>query len=352
MGWKTIMKIITMAALALISVLMANTISAQDAIEVDIIKLSPIYLETMNRLDSLRTTPDQAIALLNDALTKITEPFERSNIIFWELPALLCEQKNYRAAFEVLKGGQIEGLFYAFIMGENNFPSYITNFQQFDDFQPFLDENRRLRTEAQKTAKLEYVVQLPKNYSPEKKYPLILIFHGGFGSHIQQTQDWHSPKLESDYITAYLQGDQCAGSFLRSFQRDSVDKIITAYKQIKDKYSIDTTRVFTGSQSAGAHISLKLMLNEMIPIKGMVLVIPTTPPMDSTQIKKAAERGVKLAILAGETDPRISRTKEMVENFSKLGLQNTFKIFPGKGHEFPDKFPEQIDLSLDYINGQ
>ena len=330
-------------------IVIANSSFAQNVVEVPKVNLSSFYLDVMNKLGDLRTSPESAIKLLNDALPKITNPYERFNLIFWELSSLYCEIGKYEKGFEILKNGQTEGLFYPFILGQNKFPPYVVNFEKFDDFQSFLDENKKLRSAAQETAKSEYIVQVPKNYSKDKKYPLLIVLYGGFGSHIQQMQDWHSPKLESEYITVYMQGDLCMGSFLRSYPRDNVDQFVTAYNQIANKYPVDTTQVLIGAQSAGAYHSFMLMLDELIPVKGMILAFPGTPQLDFAKVKKAAERGVRVSILAGENDPRVIRTKELAVDLDKQGLQNRFIIFSEKGHEFPDNFPKQIDLSLDFI---
>ena len=329
--------------------IIANPLFAQNVIEVSKTNLSSLYTETLSELDNLRITPEAALKSLTEILPNITNPFERFYFIFWEIPALYCELGKYEDGFDVLKMGQKEGLFYPFILGQNKFPPFVANFEKFDDFQSFLDENKKLREAAQQTAKFEYVVQLPKDYSKNKKYPLMIVLYGGFGSHTQQMQDWHSPKLESDYITAYMQGDQCMGSFLRSYSRDNADQFVIAYNQIINKYSVDTTRVLLGAQSAGAHHSFMLMLNEMIPVKGMILAFPGTSQLDLEKVKKAGERGVRVSILAGEYDPRVIKTKEMAVNMDKQGLQNRLIISSEKGHEFPDNFPKQIDLSLNYI---
>ena len=329
--------------------IIANPLFAQNVIEVSKTNLSSLYTETLSELDNLRITPEAALKSLTEILPNITNPFERFYFIFWEIPALYCELGKYEDGFDVLKMGQKEGLFYPFILGQNKFPPFVANFKKFDDFQSFLDENKKLREAAQQTAKFEYVVQLPKDYSKNKKYPLMIVLYGGFGSHTQQMQDWHSPKLESDYITAYMQGDQCMGSFLRSYSRDNADQFVIAYNQIINKYSVDTTRVLLGAQSAGAHHSFMLMLNEMIPVNGMILAFPGTSQLDLEKVKKAGERGVRVSILAGEYDPRVIKTKEMTVNMDKQGLQNRLIISSEKGHEFPDNFSKQIDLSLDYI---
>lgn len=322
---------------------------AQNVIEVQETNISGLYLKTLSQLDNLRNKPEEAIKILTETLPQITNPFERFNLIFWEIPALYSELGKFEEGFDILKMGQKEGLFYPFIMGQNKFPPYVGNFEKFDDFQSFLEENKKLREAAQADAKLEYIIQLPIYYSKDKQYPLMIILYGGFGSHRQLKMDWHSPLLESEYITAYMQGDQCVGSFLRSYPKDNVDQFVAAYKQISIKYSVDTTRVVLAAQSAGAHNSFILMLDELIPIKGMILAFPSSPQLDLQKLKRAGERGVKVVLLAGEYDPRVIKTKEIAVEMDKQGLKNRFIISSEKGHEFPDNFPHQIDLSLDFI---
>lgn len=331
--------------------ILISSATAQNVVEVSGLNLSPLYTDVIKKLENLRTSPESALNLLNETLPKISSQYERFNLIFWEIPALLCELERYEDGFEVLKKGQKEGFFYPIFIEPNKFPSYIINFENLNDFQSFMLENDRLKTAAQDTTEFEYVVRLPHNYSKNKKYPLVMILHGGFGSHTQLMQDWHSTKLDSGFITVYTQGDRCLGNFLLGYSRDKTEMFVNAWKQISKKYPVDTTNVILASQSAGAHHSLKLMLDEMIPVTGMILVIPAVPELDIEKLKKASKRGIRIAILAGENDPRLIKTKEMSIEFEKLGLINRLNIFPGKGHEFPDNFPHQIDLSLDFILG-
>jgi predicted esterase len=340
---------------ALLLTIAAVPLRGSDVVEVKATETGERYAATMEQVDRLRESqPEAAAALLSELLASPdgASRFDRFQIVFWELPALLSEKGKYQEAFEILRKGQQEGFYYPFILQENKFPPYIGNLEKLEGFQDFLEENKKLRSKDQEKAAFEYIVSLPEGYSPTRKYPLLIVFYGGFGSHLQQMRDWRSGKLEREYITAYFQGDQCMGSYLRAYQRDNPDQMVEAFRQIRSRYAVDESRVFIGAQSAGTHFAMTIMLRELFPVMGTVLAFPGTPQIDEDLLKKAAARNSRVVILAGERDPRFQKTKELEALLGKCGLKFRFKSFLDMGHEFPKDFPAELARALEFLEEQ
>ncbi|MCP4177726.1 MAG: hypothetical protein GY756_08165 [bacterium] len=204
---------------------------------------------------------------------------------------------------------------------------------------------------ANEKANTEYMIRLPEGYNKNKKYPLIMIMHGGIGS-IQSLQSYYnSPKLKSDFITAFCQGGDIAGSFTRKFMRNQwQNRLKKVYKQVTAQYSVDTTKIILGGPSAGGFRSIYLGLNNDIPSKGLLLSYTVAPRnLDSTAFIKSAERGLKVALLCGENDWAIKQQKEFAYKLDKYGVENRFVVFPEKVHEYPDNWSYYLDTSLEFI---
>jgi predicted esterase len=323
---------------------------AQNVIEVQKPKISEIYLEVMEKTAKvLGQNPEEAIRLLKESLVQIVGDYERFNITF-RMFFIYSGMGKLQEALNILMEEQKEGFFYPVLTDEGKFLPYIEKLESYECFNKFIEENNRLKENEQKDAKFEYIVQLPGNYIEEKAYPLLMVLTGGWGSHIGLSENWYSVKLQSDYIVAYLQGVSCRGSYLRSYNRENMDNILEAYKQIINNYAIDTSQVILGGQSAGGRRAITLTLDELLPVDGLILAFPVVPSdLDIVKIKKAAEHNIRIAILTGENDFGLKKQKEAAVLFDKQGLANRFIIYPEKGHEFPDDFTKQIDLSLDFI---
>ena len=324
---------------------------AQHVVEVQKPDLSETYLTVTEKAARIKgQNPEESIRLLNEAMSQIDGDYERFQITFFHLFFIYSGMGRFQEALDVLIEGQKEGFFYPITTGERKYPSFVDVFKGFEGFDGFLEQNDRLKDEAQKDANFEYIVQVPDDYNEGKTYPLLLVLTGGWGSHIGLTEDWHSAKLQSDYVVAYLQGIRYRGSFLRSYNRENLDNVLEAYKQIVEKYAVDTSRVVLGGQSAGGRRALTLALDELLPATGLLLAFPVVPrDADFEKIDKAVERNVRTVFITGEKDRRFEQQKESAALFDKQGLPVRFVAYPEKGHEFPDDFPKQIDHGLDFI---
>lgn len=345
------MKTIIFFWIGIIFFLYSSTSSAE-VVEILKPELSGAYFEAAKlREQSIKHDPDKVIESISSVISKSSNPIEKFNLIFWELSFLYAENEKYDRCLQILEQGQDEGLFYPLQTGNSIWPKYLNQLKDLDRFNSFIEENNLLKQKAQENANFEYFVQLPQDYKSGTSYPLLIVLHGGFGSHYGSSEKWHSAKLDSQYIVAYLQGVQYRGSFLRSFMSSDFTNIVEAYDQIKQKYKVDTSRVILGGVSAGGMRSITIALNELIPTAGLLLAFPVKPEeLEDHKLQTAAETGLRAAVLCGENDWAIKQQKELGVIFDKNNIPNRFVVFSGKGHEYPDNFSGELDISIDFIS--
>ena len=270
--------------------------------------------------------------------------------MFLELSFLYAENDQYQDCYDILKRGQNEGLFYPLRVGERKWPEYLQVLESLDSFTAFLEKNDQLLQEAQAGAQFEYIVQLPAGYQKDRKYPLLIALHGGFGNHIESIKNWNSPKLDSEFVVAALQGTEFRGSFLRSYQLEDKARIAEAYRQVTQKYSIDTSRVIIAGPSAGGAWSIVLAQDKLIPAAGLILAFPVKPQsLDEQKLDSVASSGIRAAFLCGEKDWAIKQQKELGVIFDRHNIPNRFIVASGIGHDFPPDFSKEIDRSLEFI---
>lgn len=346
------MKQLKTSLLLAVLVLNIQTVFGQDIRELDFLALDPEFIELKHTLKEMNSTDDKrSIELCLEALETFKETSIRFDLIVWELSVHYANLKQYDACFDILKQGQQEGLFYFIRSGDRPFPAYIPELEKREGYETFLEKNQVLMDEARKTSMAEYMVQLPDDYNESKKYPLMLIMHGGIGSIPGIQYDYISEKLKREFIVAYFQGSIVRASGLRSFEmQEWQPKIKQGFEEIVSKYSVDTSRVILGGPSAGGYRSLLLGLDHTIPAAGLLLSFAVYPTdSDSTLFIQSANRGLKVALLCGENDWAIQQQKKLGYRMDTYGINNRFVVFPETGHGFPENWPTHLDTSLGFL---
>lgn len=347
-----------MRTLLVLSVLMflstINSSLAQEVVELPFVPLDPNFIKLSSTLEEIDEADNSKyIELCINALNKFNNPNIRYDLIYWELAIQYAKLKKYDKCFEILKKGQDEGQYYFIIEGDREYPSYLKELkkQNKNEYTSFIKQNKFLIEEANKSSNTEYMIQLPSGSNEKKKYPLLLVMHGGIGSIRSMQSNYSSPKLKNDYIVAFFQGSIMQGTNSRSFLRENWrNRVEEGFKQIIQKYPIDTSQVILAGPSAGGARALLLGLRNIIPAKGLLLSYAVAPGnLDSLAYIDAAGRGIKIALICGENDWAIKQQKELAYKFDKYGIQNRFVVFPEKGHEFPDNWSYYLDTSLEFI---
>nr|NQU93470.1 hypothetical protein [Bacteroidota bacterium] len=315
------------------------------------IEFSAVYLDLWGKLDSItKLDPNLAIATMDKNIPLMSNPYERFNMYLWCYPAAFDKLKAYDKLLDMLIQAQREGFYFMLRRGESAWPDWIPELEKLNGFEAFIAENDTLKARDQENATAEYFIKLPEQYDPDKKYPLLLVLHGGIGSHYQSSQSWTSEHLDKEFIMAFLQGDMVQGKFQRSFNRESMDNILAIYEQVIEDYAVDTSSIFAGGPSAGGMRSIIMGYDDRFQLTGLLLAFPVVPRnIGDEQIDIISNKKLRVVLMTGETDFGLVQQKKFMVNMDEKEIPNRFLIFPEKGHQYPEDFSHHIDTSIDFL---
>lgn len=338
----------------IIAVFLVNICIAQEIKEINPPELSSEFnnlIEFLDENENLETK--KKIAKLNEAFPKIKYQYEKVILLFWYYTGFYSETEDYDSILNKLAEGQKQGISYPYMHGERSWPAWIENVSVLNGFEEFNTINDSLKKLGQENAQLEYFTVLPDAYDPDSAYPLLIILHGGTGSHVQTWRSWQNDLLSEEYICVYPQGDQFMGTYFRRYPMNDYSGIKAIYTDVIKKYNVDTSQVFLGGPSLGGYHSMRLGMKNEIPVDGLILMFPVIPRnYDSTFFKHATANNIGVVIITGENDFGIVRQKKFATDLDQHGIRNRFIVFPEKGHEYPDDFEKEIKLSMKFLKNE
>ena len=305
------------------------------------------FWATMKKVDRLGDRK-QALEVLEAARLQYPgREFETTQ----EMASVYGELGQYEKSMEIWRAGHEKGLFYGL------FPQfdYLKPFLNLPQFQALADRDRELREQAERMATMRYEIVKPAGYSPDRKYPLFLELHAGNDSIDHARWYWTSPLLHERYLVAFIQSARPMSSKSYGWRVNDAEMRLglrRLYNEIVARYPVDTSRVLIGGMSAGAMMSLDVVLHNVLPATGYIVNCPLVPPdFEPAMAEQMRQRGVRGVIFTGEKDFGRAALEEKLPAFTKAGLKYRFTVVPGIGHEIPDDFPSRLDAALAEVDG-
>jgi 2-polyprenyl-3-methyl-5-hydroxy-6-metoxy-1,4-benzoquinol methylase/predicted esterase len=219
-------------------------------------------------------------------------------------------------------------------------------------FQAFWTHNLEHHAEAQSKAVMKLEVVTPPGYDASKRYPLFVALHGGGENTAVFKPNWVSPRLQAEFIVAYVQSSQVADMTGFHWQDEAVTRrdLQVAYAEAVAKYPVDRARVIVGGFSSGGFASLITAFHQFIPVRGFVALCPEVPAsITDAEIAGAAKRGLRGSLLTTELDRRVAAQRALAERWKAFGLDGEFLVTPNIGHWYPKDFAQQLDRAIDRV---
>lgn len=239
------------------------------------------------------------------------------------------------------------------------------------------EKNDLLLIDAQRKAKFEYKVYLPKGYTNEKKYPLLFSLHGDGDNISYHNRYWNEEYLVSKgFIVVYIQSPQVIRHdgyvwikkelYLEKSSSDDKpvrfngrppetyssihDDIKTCYDSLINQYSIDREKIIVSGFSGGALGAIDIALGDIIPIKGVIALCSLKPKsFTSESVNCSFKRGTRWVFMEGEEDIPVKDVEEMKEEFNRIGVPYEYYINKGIGHFYPDDLDNNLEKALKFI---
>jgi predicted esterase len=217
------------------------------------------------------------------------------------------------------------------------------------------NRNNDLLSELKKNSKLEYRVYLPEGYTDKNKYPVFFALHQG-GDNMDILNWYWKPDvfLKRNFIFVYVQSSWAMRSgrfqWLEDIEKARED-IKECYDRITGQYSINKDCVLIGGFSCGAICAMDVTFSDTIPVKGFISVSPYDKPesLNKTAVSNASKRGVRGAIIVGESELPVEAQESMLRIFEDNSLPCPYYINKGVVYHNSDELSKAFEKALEAL---
>jgi len=205
-----------------------------------------------------------------------------------------------------------------------------------------------------------YVVQLPPEYDPYRRYPALLVLHGAYNGAVDALDFWAgSPPPAEQGAAVWRRGQamrhgyvvlavewQKPHQYAYEYSAREHTAVLTCLRDALRRFSIDTDRVYATGHGMGGELALDLGLSHPDLWAG---VVPFTSSIDKYSRfywENAAQ--LPLYFVCGELDgKRMSDNAPVLDRLlKKPGFDATVVEYLGRGHE---AYPDEILALFDWM---
>lgn len=301
------------------------------------------YIQT-NHLDS-------AILLMENGRDRFPE-FDK--IATYKLNFLYLKTKQKSKAIENWEYGLKKRYYFGYSVLNNS-----KWFENNPEFNRLAEIDKQIGDSLTNLSHVAYEVLLPANYSSDKEYPILFVFHGNDRNIYRSKQIWSSrPQLEK-FITIYVQSYIFMSNYGYWDNMDNYGyewklndektnkEFKDLYEQIIRNYTVNKNKVIFCGMSKGCSVAIDYAFNQFVPVYGLVLNCPVVPGVSDISIRKFVDKNKKIGIITGENDSRLNSQKDLINKVGSLEGNSKITINTGLGHQFSNDFSTILD---DYLN--
>ncbi len=214
-------------------------------------------------------------------------------------------------------------------------------------YETMVAECQRRRNEAQKHARPELLVMLPKAQPP---YPLLIALHGRGSSAERDRRRWE-PVVDKGWMLAMPQSSQCSSPTAFSWDDFALarEEIAAQYRKLAEQYPLDPSRIVLGGFSQGAALSIQLASRGPIPARGFLAVVPGRMALDGLEGLVHSAPKLRGYLVSGGRDPRKEVFSQIRDLLNRNGVPCEMEEHPEMGHAFPPDFNRSIDRALKFL---
>ena len=190
-----------------------------------------------------------------------------------------------------------------------------------------------------------YGLYVPKNYDPNKKYPLVIMLHGAGSNHrlsLRRVFGKSNANNENDveatrYFPEWADVDYIVASpYARGtmgYQGVAEKDVWDVLADVKKKFNIDEDRTYLTGLSMGGGGTLWIGLTRPDVWAAIAPVCPAPPA--GSEIYQGNALNVPVHFFHGDNDQavNVNVSRVWVENLKKSGANVTYQEYPGVGHD-------------------
>ena len=197
---------------------------------------------------------------------------------------------------------------------------------------------QRLERQIVKTVRLDYLLHLPRSYSPGsgQRWPFILFLHGAGerGNDLSLVKKHGIPKIAaSDEGFPFIAASpQCPAD---SLWDDHVDALLTLLDELVAAYMMDAERVYLTGLSLGGYGAWNLATLHPGRFAAIAPICGGAIPMRGFPARVCALRHVPVWAFHGALDPIVplSESKTLVEALQACGGDARLTVYPDAAHD-------------------
>jgi phospholipase/carboxylesterase len=193
-------------------------------------------------------------------------------------------------------------------------------------------------------AHADYSLYVPENYTPHKKWPLIICLHGGYGRGDDYIWSWVRPAKSKGYLLLSPKSTDVTWSVLQPPL--DVGSITAMFEEVCETYAVDKSRVYLSGLSDGGTFTYLFGLTCPDMFTGIAPIAGDFHPMLDAMLRQKQGKDLPIYIVHGVHDFifKVESIRQGHELLTHIGYNATYKELPDWGHAYTSSINEELVL--------
>ena len=188
----------------------------------------------------------------------------------------------------------------------------------------------------------DYSLYIPENYTVERRWPLIICLHGGYGEGYEYIWTWLRPARAHGYLL--LSPKSLDVTWTMTPNSIDTRSILLMLDEVAAEYSIDRSRLFLTGLSDGGIMTYLLGIERHEMFTGIAPVAGALHPMVDPMLRERTGRELPIFVVHGVHDfifP-VTFTRQTNELLKNLGYNLKYEELPDWGHALTYSINERL----------
>lgn len=207
-----------------------------------------------------------------------------------------------------------------------------------------------LQTAAETARDEEFIIHASEKVPRDRPAGVLLLLHGAGAGPRSEIAFWKPAADQLGLVLVAPRAPNRRGSMLFAWQRKGAKDstlpefydldgarltVDRAMDEAARRYKIDSSKVVLAGYSQGGGVGLQILADEPRRFAGAVMVNSLSVPIDAAQWQRVATYKTRVAVIAGEYDKLLERSRVVAASLEATGVSHKFEVLPKCGHEMP-----------------